>query len=97
MPVCRTRVGKSRNPYTVPTPSLHRPYIKLNRVNSTVRQENTMIEVLKWIHESFGHYVSFLFLTLWIDFLILIIAVQFRSIGRPHKNVSHSIKDTQKL
>jgi len=56
-----------------------------------------MIEVLKWIHESFGHYVSFLFLTLWIDFLILIIAVQFRSIGRPHKNVSHSIKDTQKL
>jgi hypothetical protein len=62
-----------------------------------IKRRNPMIEVLKWIHESFWHYVSFLFLSGWIAFLALVIAVQFRSIGRPHKNVSHSIKDTQNL
>jgi hypothetical protein len=56
-----------------------------------------MIEVLKWIHESLWHYISFLFLSGWIAFLVLVIAVQLRSIGRPHKHVTHSIKDTQNL
>jgi len=56
-----------------------------------------MIEVLKWMHESFWHYVSICFLLFWFYFWCAVIASLLSKIGRPRKHVTHSIKDTQNL
>lgn len=56
-----------------------------------------MLEILKWMHESFWHYLSFCFLFCWLSLLFIAIAIQLSKIGRARKHVKHSIKDTQKL
>jgi hypothetical protein len=56
-----------------------------------------MIEVLKWMHESFWHYVSVCFMLCWFSLWSIAIAYQLSKIGRPRKYVKHSYKDTHKL
>lgn len=56
-----------------------------------------MLEILKWIHESFWHYLSICSMLLFFALWSLAIAHQLSKIGRPRKHVKHSIKDTQNL
>jgi hypothetical protein len=61
------------------------------------KERKKMIEVLKWMHESFWHYVSVCFMLFWCFFWCAVIASLLSKIGRPRKHVKYSYKDTHNL